>query len=159
MKTQIAHLVGIGAVLCMSACSSLSTGNTGLTNGCLPEALIMKSALNRENISSKILTVRYAAGTREIGHAVVVFRVGGRIAAWDSTLGSLAIGAQQDYSLKASTLGAMYIRKIQAKATAPLTLRAAYIVDGVEQGADSSTRIASIGISGTQPGVFRFGNR
>jgi len=119
----------------------------------------MKSALNRENISSKILTVRYAAGTREIGHAVVVFRVGGRIAAWDSKLGSLAIGAQQDYSLKASTLGAMYIRKIQARATAPLSLRAAYIVDGVEQGADSSTHIASIGISGTQPDVFRFGNR
>jgi len=159
MKTRIANLVGVGAVFLLSACSSVQTGYTGLKMACLPEALIMKSALTRENIRSKILTVRYAAGAKELGHAVLLFRMAGKTAAWDSTWGSIAIGAQQDYSLNAATLGAMYIRRIQAQASSPLTLHAAFIVDGAAQEADSSTRIASIGISGTQPGVLQSANR
>ena len=110
MKTFMHFLVSIGMALLMSACTPLTPNvNTGLKNACLPEAMIMQSALGRENIKSKVMIMRYTVASRHVGHVVVIFCYGKQMAAWDSQLGSLPIGPAESYKCNASTLGELYL--------------------------------------------------
>ena len=88
-----------------------NTGNTGLKMACLPEAIIMQSALGREGIRSKVLEVHYHNGYKEVRHAVLLFCYGAQLKAWDSTWGAISIGPAENYPLNASMLGAMYLDK------------------------------------------------
>jgi hypothetical protein len=134
MKRPFKMLLGATAMILMNACTSMTPNvHTGLKMACLPEAMIMKSALARERISSKILTLRYAEGRRKIGHAVVLFCCGNQLAAWDSTWGSIPIGRAADYRSNSSRLGKMYLNKKQSFYHAFL-LSASFVEDSVQSG-------------------------
>lgn len=134
MKRAFTTLLGMAAMIWMSACTSVpSNSKTGLKMACLPEAMIMKSALARERISSKILSLRYTEGRRKIGHVVVVFCFGNQLAAWDSTWGSIPIGRAADYRSNSSRLGKMYLNKKQSRYHAAL-LSASFVEDSAQSG-------------------------
>jgi len=110
MKTPMTFLASIGTAILMNACASVTPNvNTGLKKACLPEAIIMQSALGRESIKSKVLVMRYNNGRQEVGHVVVLFCYGRQLAAWDSTWGSILIGPAENYNCGASMLGGMYL--------------------------------------------------
>ncbi len=112
MKTPMTFLASIGTAILMNACASVTPNvNTGLKKACLPEAIIMQSALGRESIKSKVLVMRYNTGRQEVGHVVVLFCYGRQLAAWDSTWGSIPIGPAENYKLNASRLGGIYLEK------------------------------------------------
>ncbi|MFZ4774251.1 MAG: hypothetical protein ACOYM3_02740 [Terrimicrobiaceae bacterium] len=137
MKTPLACLGSMGVALMMNACTSVTPYvNTGLKNSCLPEAMIMQSALGRESIRSKLLLMRYNNGNREVGHVVVVFCYGKQMAAWDSKWGSIPIGPAESYQLGALKLGELYLERKYGRARS--SLRFASLVDKPIQGAHYS---------------------
>ena len=95
----------------MTACKSPGpTVGTHLKMACVPDALLMKSALQRAGVDSKVLALRYLENGRKIGHAVLLFCLGDKLYAWDSTWGSIPIGPADNYSLSAAKLANIYLR-------------------------------------------------
>jgi len=133
MKTLMLFLVSIGTALLMNACTSITPNvATGLKKACLPEAMIMHSALERQNIDAKVLSMRYTSGSHVIGHAVSLFCYENQLMAWDSTWGSIAIGPMKSYKEKAPKLGMMYLEKRYGSSYASLR-GASFAVDSASR--------------------------
>ena len=113
----------------MNTCTSITPNvATGLKKACLPEALMMHSALERQNIDAKVLSMRYTYGSRVIGHSVSLFCYENQLMAWDSTWGSIAIGPMKSYKETAPKLGMMYLEKRYGSAYTSLG-GASFVVD------------------------------